>query len=62
MIKWIKSTYPALEVITGNVVTREQAATLFAAGTGGLCISMGSGSAGSYGCRAPPYLGRLLSM
>ena len=62
MIKWMKSTYLVLEVIAGKVVTREQAATLIAARAGGLRISMGSGSAGSYGRRAPPYLGRLLSM
>lgn len=44
MLKYVKKTYPDLDVIAGNIVTEEQAEGLIKAGANGLRIGMGPGS------------------
>lgn len=44
MIKWLKSQFPDVDVLGGNVVTQDQCARLIAAGADSLRIGMGPGS------------------
>lgn len=44
MVAWLKATFPKVDVVGGNVVTRGQALQLIRAGVDGLRVGMGVGS------------------
>lgn len=44
MVRWIKKEFPDVEVVAGNVVTKQQAKNLLDCGADGLRVGMGIGS------------------